>query len=1212
MSEQARWQFWVDRGGTFTDLVARRPDGQLVVGKELSQTTTGDEDAVIRGIRRLLGVAPGEPLPTASIGEVKLGTTVATNALLERRGEPTLLITNRGLEDVLAIGYQNRPRLFELCIPARPVLHGEVLGIAGRAEADGTIHEPLDEPTLREALAHARERGLTAAAIVLIHAHQAPALERRVAEIARAVGFSEVVCSHHASPALRLVSRGDTSVVDAYLSPVLQRYLDTLEAALAPARLRFMQSHGGLTDRAGFRGKAAVLSGPAGGVVAAAAVAERSGFDAVVSFDMGGTSTDVARYGGELERTAETVIAGLTLREPMLDIHTVAAGGGSVCHIDRGALHVGPASAGAVPGPACYGLGGPLTVTDCNLLLGRVQSIFFPRIFGPDGEAGLDATAARARLLEARDALGDDAPDPETLAEGFIHLAVDNMARAIRRISTERGHDLAQHALCAFGGAGGQLACRLAESLGIRHIVSHPLAGVLSAFGMGVAAQRQLREQPMEQALAEVPAETLEARFTALEEAVEAALAGWVDAASPIRHTRRARLRYAGSDTALELPVDGDADWRAAFTAAHQRQFGFAFAERPLWLESLAVEGIAAEPAPPAGPLPTADDGGLAAAVPLFVAGAWRQVPVYRRSELLDGTPRAGPLFIAETGATTVVDPGWSVRGAPDGLLILTHEANAAPPSTEDGDGDEADPVTRALFANRFAAIAEQMGVTLAQTAQSVNIKERLDFSCAVFDAQGRLIANAPHVPVHLGSMGASVRALIHRPAGPGQAGDAFLTNAPEAGGTHLPDITVITPVFATGGPVPDFFIASRGHHADIGGIEPGSMPAQSTTLEAEGIRFANQPLVREGEWQETALRATLTRAPYPARNPEQNLADLKAQIAANRTGEQALLALVASQGLERVHRAMAALYEQAAEQIRSLIPELSPGRFQQTLETGATLTVTVHPDPANARLILDFTGTSPQGADNFNAPPAVTRACVLYVLRTLIASDIPLNEGCLEPITLRVPAGSLLDPDPEAAVVAGNVETSQTLVDCLYGALGRLAGSQGTMNNIAFGNTAHQYYETLGGGTGAGPNCDGASGVHSHMTNSRLTDPEVLERRHPVQVAVFRYRRGSGGAGAHRGGDGLERELVFRAPMRVSILSSRRQTGPFGLAGGEPGRPGRNAVIRVDGSEDDLPGVAQTELQPGDRLIIETPGGGGYGPPRGARTSRGEPITDP
>jgi len=1205
MTSPSGWQFWIDRGGTFTDVIARDPAGRLRADKLLSENPGYYDDAALAGIRRALGLGAGDAIPAEQIDVVKMGTTVATNALLERHGEKTVLVITEGLGDVLRIGSQARPDLFALHIEKPAPLYGRVIEVAGRIGVDGAVVAPLDEATLARDLAAARADGFTACAIVFMHAWQFPDFEVRAAAVARAAGFDQVSVSHEVSPLMRLVPRGDTTVADAYLTPVLRRYVDRVAAALGGARLLFMQSSGGLIEAARFQGRDAILSGPAGGIVGAVKTAARAGLHKLITFDMGGTSTDVAHYDGSiagagLERTLETEVAGVRLRCPMIRIHTVAAGGGSVLAFDGGRFRVGPDSAGADPGPACYRKGGPATVTDANLVLGRLLPEHFPSMFGPGADQPLDPAAARAaldRLAAAARTETGGAMTAEAAAEGFLDIAVDNMARAIKKISIARGVDIGGHALVAFGGAGGQHACRVADALGIREVFIHPLGGVLSALGIGLADLIVLGERAVEAELDDVLRPRLDDIFAELESDGRAALAEQGVAAAEITLARRVRARYRGTDTALEVADGALSEIAAAFAASHRARFGFVMETTPVVVEAVTVEAIGAtgganaEAAPGAG-------AGVQGVASMFVAGRRENVTVRGRATLQPGEPLAGPAIIVEDGATTIIEPGWQATLGDDHALILRRDSAAA---FEAAPGTDVDPVRLELFNNLFQSVAEEMGVALANTAQSVNIKERLDFSCALFDAAGALVANAPHVPVHLGSMGQAVRAVMRCWSDDARPGDSYIHNAPYDGGTHLPDITVIRPVFGPeldvggdGGPA--FFIAARGHHADIGGTHPGSMPPASRDIAEEGVVFSGELLVRDGRFLEDELRARLIAGPWPARNPDQNVADLKAQLAACQRGVKDLAGMVGRFGLDVVTAYMKHVQDNAEEAVRRVIDRLEDGAYSVATDDGGIVRVALTVDRAARTVLIDFTGTSGPSPTNFNAPEAVVRAAVLYAFRAQVAAQVPLNDGCLRPIRIRIPEGSLISPHPPAAVVAGNVETSQLIVDAILAAAGRLAACQGTMNNITFGDAATQYYETICGGTGAGDGFAGASGVHSHMTNSRLTDPEVLEWRYPVRVEHFGLRAGSGGDGRWRGGDGVVRRIRFLQPMGAAVLSGRRLTRPFGLMGGGDGLAGRNAVLRADGTVEELGSTAEVALGTNDALVIETPGGGGFG----------------
>ncbi|MGF1598825.1 MAG: hydantoinase B/oxoprolinase family protein [Acidimicrobiales bacterium] len=1246
-----RWEFWIDRGGTFTDVVARRPDGATVTHKLLSENPRRYDDAAIQAMRDLLGVAGDEPLPTERIGAVKMGTTVATNALLERTGEPTVLLTTRGFADALRIGYQARPDLFALDIVLPEMLYVDVVEVDERVAADGRVLVPLDLDAAASALAEVRNRGIDSVAISFVHGYRHTKHEAQVAEIARQLGFAQVSVGHEVSPLMKLVARGDTTVVDAYLSPVLRRYVDRIQARLDPGgdadtspgtaprdgelrpgpeaadpgpgsrgrpRLLFMQSNGGLADAARFQGKDSLLSGPAGGVVGMVRTGEAAGHDRLLGFDMGGTSTDVSHYAGQLERTYETAVAGVRVRAPMINIHTVAAGGGSVLHFDGARLRVGPDSAGADPGPACYGNRGPLAITDCNVLLGKLRPEYFPRIFGPDGDQPLAVDEVRARFevlaAEVAEATGESRT-VEELAEGFLAITCDNMANAIKKISVQRGYDTTTYTLVCFGGAGGQHACLVADVLGVERILIHPYAGVLSAVGIGLADIRRMGEQTVEATLdADAFAQVVQ-RWDALGASARADVEHQGVAPDRITVERRLSLRYRGSDTALFVEASSMEEASERFEAQHRSRFGFTSPGAELIIDAVQVEAIGRvgddlRPAPLDGDTPPPAEPGPH---PVWMAGGWHDAQFRHRAALDPAGPVDGPAVIVEATATTVVEPGWRATVTGGGDLLLTR---IVPRATTVELGRQVDPVQLEIFNNLFMNVAEQMGVVLANTASSVNIKERLDFSCAVFDPGGDLVANAPHMPVHLGSMSESIKATIARnPAM--KPGDVFVMNAPYDGGTHLPDITVIKPVFAADRPTPAggasgdhepgrgtdpdtpiFYVAARGHHTDIGGTVPGSIPCDSTSIDQEGILLDNVLLVEDDRFQEDRIRHHLGSGPWPARNPDQNVADLKAQVAACEKGAAELGRVIDYYGLDVVHAYMDHVKDNAEEAVRRVIGALSDSSFVGEADDGSRVAVAITVDREARSATIDFTGTSPTHPGNFNAPPAVALAAVLYVFRCLVDDDIPLNAGCLEPLELILPADSMISPSYPAAVIAGNVETSQLIVDTLFGALGVVAGSQGTMNNVIWGNDVHQYYETICGGAGATATAEGCSAVHSHMTNSRLTDPEVLEWRHPVTLESFAVRRGSGGAGLRRGGDGVVRRVRFEEAMELNVISGRRRVAPYGVDGGAPGAVGHNRVIRADGTVEHLGGSARADLAPGDVFEIETPGGGGYGPP--------------
>ncbi|MRV75206.1 5-oxoprolinase [Duganella sp. FT92W] len=1196
------WQFWIDRGGTFTDIVARMPDGKLRTHKLLSENPEQYRDAAIAGIRHLLGVAAGEPVPAGRIEAVKMGTTVATNALLERKGEPTVLAITRGFRDALRIAYQNRPRLFERHIVLPELLYSRVVEIDERIGAHGELVTPLDEQTARAGLQAAFDSGMRSLAIAFMHGYRHTAHEARVAGIARDIGFTQISVSHLVSPMMKLVARGDTTVVDAYLSPILRRYVDQVASELPGLNLQFMQSNGGLADARAFQGKDSILSGPAGGIVGMVRASRLAGFDKIIGFDMGGTSTDVSHYSGEFERVFETQVAGVRMRAPMMSIHTVAAGGGSILHFDGSRFRVGPDSAGANPGPASYRRGGPLAVTDCNVMLGKIQPEHFPKLFGADGKQMLDRDEVKRRFAAMAADIHAATGKPigaDEVAAGFIEIAVGNMANAIKQISVQRGHDVTEYTLTSFGGAGGQHACLVADALGMKTVFIHSLAGVLSAYGMGLADQAAMREQALEIRMEQGVESPLRARLDALGQEARGELLRQGVADERIALIDRVHLRYEGTDSALIVLFGSLGDMQAQFEAAYRKRFSFLMPHKALVIEAVSVEAVGASDAPPpATPEQAPRDGGLRAhgVVRMYGAGKWRDAPLYRRDDTRIGDVIDGPAIIAEANATTVVEPGWQAQVTPQDHLVLRR---VLPLPERRAIGTTADPVMLEVFNNLFMSIAEQMGLRLQNTAYSVNIKERLDFSCAIFDADGNLIANAPHMPVHLGSMGESIKTVMRENAGRMAPGDVYMLNDPYNGGTHLPDVTVITPVFDEAGQSILFYVGSRGHHADIGGTTPGSMPPDSRSIEDEGVLIDNFKLVdgaEGGRLRDVEARALLAGAKWPARNPDQNMADLRAQIAANQKGVDELRKMVAHFGLDVVQAYMRHVQDNAEEAVRRVISALHDGHFTLPLDNGAQIQVAVRVDRAGRSAEIDFTGTSPQLDNNFNAPSAVCMAAVLYVFRTLVDDDIPLNAGCLKPLNVIIPSGSMLNPHYPASVVSGNVETSTCITNALYGALGVLAASQGTMNNFTFGNARYQYYETISGGSGAGDGFDGTSVVQTNMTNSRLTDPEVLEFRFPVRLDSYEIRDGSGGKGCWQGGNGGTRKMRFLEPMTAAILSNNRLYAPFGMAGGGEGDKGRNYVLRSDGSVEQLGHIGKTEMGVGDVFVVETPGGGGYG----------------
>jgi 5-oxoprolinase (ATP-hydrolysing) len=1190
-----RWQFWIDRGGTFTDVVGRAPEGAVHTVKLLSENPAHYLDAAVEGIRRLLDLAPGEPIPLERIESVKMGTTVATNALLERKGVRTALLINRGLGDVLRIGTQQRPRLFDLQILLPEQVYEKVIEFEGRFSVDGEEIEPLNLDRARADLMRLFADGFRSVAIVSIHGYRYPRHEKALAIVADEVGFDQVSTSHETSRLIKLTNRGDTTVVDAYLSPVLRKYVEGVRNALPGLKLQFMQSNGGLVEATRFRGKDAILSGPAGGIVGAARVGIQAGFDRLIAFDMGGTSTDVTHFAGEFERRLETEIAGVRICAPMMHIHTVAAGGGSICRFDGSRLRVGPESAGADPGPVCYRKNGPLTVTDCNVMLGRLPPDFFPKIFGANGDQPIDVEHVRRRFEQVATEIGE--VSSEHVANGFLKIAVENIANAIKKISVARGYDVGRYVLVTFGGAGGQHACAVADSLGMERVFIHRLAGVLSAYGMGLAEIRVLKESSVEKILAPGGIEEAERLLGALEREARADLVAQGGAVETI--FRKFNIRYDGTNTPLPVEASSIEVMKQAFLEAHRTRFGFVMdmrAEPRLVIDSVSLEVLArsavlrescGEQINPGRPEPIA-------VVKAMFDAQWHATPVFDRVALVPGAGVDGPAIIVDANTTTVVECGWQAEITRSLDLLLRR---VKPRQVRVAIGTSVDPVMLELFNNLFMSVAEQMGAVLQNAAYSVNIKERLDFSCAIFDVEGRLVANAPHVPVHLGSMSDAVRAIIRRRGSDARPGAVYALNDPFAGGTHLPDVTVVTPVFGQG-PGPLFWVASRGHHADIGGLTPGSMPPGSRNIEEEGVLITDFLLVDRGVFRESEFVSLIESGRYPVRNPVQNLGDIRAQVAANERGVRELRSVIDQFGLEVVQAYMGHVRANAAEQVRRVIDRLKPGRFIQKMDFGGEIHVRIQVDAVTRTATIDFTGTSAQSPGNFNAPSSIVQAAVLYVFRTLVNDDIPLNDGCLEGLKIIIPPRSLLSPVSPAAVVAGNVETSQAVTNALYGALGVLAASQGTMNNLTFGNSRHQYYETICGGAGAGPGFAGASAVHTHMTNSRLTDTEVLELRYPVLIDGFSVRRGSGGRGRWPGGDGVVRRIRFCEPMTIAILANNRIVAPFGCDGGLPGQSGKTYIERSNGRFEDLGSCGQAEVTSGDVVVVETPGGGGFGAP--------------
>jgi len=1258
----AAWQFWMDRGGTFTDIVAKKPDGSLVTHKLLSENPAHYKDAAIHGIRELLGLTDDQALPIELIDEVKMGTTVATNALLERKGEPTLLVTSHGLGDILKIGYQTRPDIFALDIRLPEQLYIGVEEASERLLADGTVDLPLDEEGLAVRLIEWRKQGIESIAIAFAHGYRFPEHEKAAGRLAKELGFKQVSLSHEVSPLVKLVPRGDTTVVDAYLSPILRRYVEQVDNQLSSSEqkaslkqkipLYFMQSNGGLVDAHKFRGKDAILSGPAGGVVGMVETASDDGFERIIGFDMGGTSTDVAHFNAshlsssnsnssssdsairEYEREFETQVAGVRLRAPMMNIHTVAAGGGSIVKFADGRFQVGPESAGAFPGPACYRNGGPLTITDCNVLLGKVKAEYFPECFGPKRNQGLDYAGVKQQfeqLAEAINTESDTGYSAEEIAQGFLIIAIENMANAVKKISLQRGYDVGNYVLNAFGGAGAQHACLVAESLGMRQVYLHPFAGVLSAYGIGLANERWLGEESLQLEVFEsinacAVLDEIELRQIRLQQKARAS-----SASTENKHKDfwRIHIKYKGTDTPLLLNLPNNLDMAKVakeFHQLHQQTFGFSNPEGALILEALQLERVAGgrdaqgkersqdyKQDHYSGKLKAIDHGDMTCAI--NGEGKTLQVPVYRREQLPQNTEIKGPALIAENNSTIVIEPNWVGKVIESGALVLTYQTDISIEGSLESKSAlnvaRPDAIQLEVFNNLFMFVAEQMGFVLEKTAASVNIKERLDFSCALFDKNGELVANAPHIPVHLGSMSESIKVVINNNPKM-KVGDAFVLNTPYNGGTHLPDITIVKPVFIDADidnkksedRCADFYVAARGHHADVGGITPGSMPARSQHINEEGILLDNLCLVKEGEFQTDMITAALSDHEFPARNIPQNIADLKAQLAACEKGAQELSRLSKQYGLETLHAYMGHVQDNAEATLKACLKELNSGSFEYPMDDGSLIKVAITIDTENRRAKVDFTGTSDQHAGNFNAPTSVAKAAVLYVFRCLVAKSMPLNAGFFRALDIIVPEGSMLAPQYPAAVVSGNVETAQYIVDTLLGALGIMAASQGTNNNFTFGDDEFQYYETLCGGAGATQDNEGASGVHSHMTNSRLTDVEILEQRFPVMLEHFAIRPISGGAGEHKGGNGIERHIRFLKPMSATIISGHRQVPTFGMAGGYAGKVGMNFVQRfvLDSTGVPVPkleflqGCTDIQMNTGDVFCIHTPGGGGYG----------------
>ncbi len=1203
-----KWEFWVDRGGTFTDIIALQPNGEMLTHKLLSESP-GYQDAAIQGIRDILNVVSKDKLPIQQISAVRMGTTVATNALLERTGEPTLLVTTRGFRDQLRIGYQTRPDLFALNIQLPEMLYCDVLEVDERLDAHGKVVKPLDEEAARLGLKRYFDEGIRSVAIILMHGYRYTLHEDLLKTIARTIGFSQISISHQVSPLMKYIPRGDTTVVDAYLSPVIRKYVTEVAGQLGGAdipsgKLKLMRSNGGLADARFFYGKDAILSGPAGGVVGMARISEAAGFNEVIGFDMGGTSTDVSHYNGEFEKSFETEVAGVRLRAPMMMIHTVAAGGGSILHFDGARYRVGPDSAGANPGPVCYRNNGPLTITDCNVMIGKLQPDMFPCVFGETGDQPIDAIEVRNQFTELSETVRQQTGDtrsPEEVASGFLAVAVGNMSNAIKKISVQRGYDVTRYTLCCFGGAAGQHACMVADALGMNSILVHEFSGILSAYGMGLADTVVDRQRAIEERLTEELVQELTGLVDELKSACDESLAKQVSKTGKKTTDYKilVYVHYEGSDTSFPIQFAQVKQIQSRFEEVHRMRFGFTSPDKELIVESIQVEAISKARSVVTGRNRIKRSGSMQTAKSIaerfcYMDGEWHKTPFFEREALLPGYQIQGPAVILESTGTLCIEPGWQATLDETANLLIERYV---PRKESVAIGTDVDPVMLEVFNNLFMSIAEQMGSVLENTAVSVNIKERLDFSCAIFDPAGALVANAPHMPVHLGSMSESIKTVIRERRDRMQPGDAYILNAPYNGGTHLPDVTIIRPVFSRQAELL-FFTASRGHHADIGGKSPGSAPADSTHIEEEGVVIDNEKLVENGKFMESSMRDLLASGVWPARNPDMNIADFKAQLAACEKGAQELLRMIDWYGVKTVHAYMKHVQDNAEESVRRVLDVLVDGQFTYHMDDGHQISVRITVDHSARRAIIDFTGTSEQHPGNFNAPTAVVRAAVLYVFRCLVNDQIPLNEGCLKPLEIIIPENSMINPKHPAAVIAGNVETSQCLVDTLFGALGTVAAAQGTMNNFIWGNDQVQYYETICGGSGAGANYHGTHAVHTHMTNSRLTDPEVLEWRFPVRVESFEIRRGSGGQGRYHGGDGVIRKIRFGEAVSVNIISGHRQVPPYGLEGGQSAQVGSNRVEHVDSRITQLAGSDSIELESGDLFVIETPGGGGFGSP--------------
>ena len=1194
------WQFWIDRGGTFTDIVAKKPDGKIIIDKLLSENSDAYKDAAVEGIRRILELKKDDKIPTDIISSVKMGTTVATNALLERKGDRTLLLITKGFGDLLRIGYQNRPLLFDLNIKLPELLYERVVEVSERLNDKGDVVTELNEEEVRNSLIKAKSDGINSVAIAFMHSYINPDHENKIEQIAKEENFNQISVSHKVSPLIKLVGRGDTTVVDAYLSPILRRYVNQVSEELKDTKstqLMFMQSNGGLTDANLFQGKDALLSGPAGGVVSMTQTGKQAGFNKLIGFDMGGTSTDVCHFAGEFERSFETELAGVRIRAPMMQINTVAAGGGSILSYKDGRFQVGPESAGAIPGPASYGRGGPLTVTDCNVLLGKLNPDFFPKVFGETGDQPLNFEIVKKKFLDLSDIISKEKNEPMMdifkMAEGFLKIAVENMANAIKKISIQKGYDLTNYMLNCFGGAGGQHACNVADSLGISNVMIHPYAGVLSAYGMGLAEIRSIREGHFEKNITNIlDAENL---IEILSSQAKKDLNDQDISDASIILLKNAFLHYKGSHQNLEIKFDTPENMRKSFEQEHKKRFGFFVEDREIFIEMLTVEAVGKKTDNYnfLNPNTSTTKANPIAFKKMYVNGSKINTPIYKRDELIIGQNISGPAIIVEATGTNIIDDSWSGTIDKHYNLILSRVEEK---KLQKGIGTSVDVVMLEVFNNLFMNIAEQMGATLANTAYSVNIKERLDFSCALFNNEGSLVANAPHVPVHLGSMSEAIKTVVRLNKDNIYPDDVFVLNAPFNGGTHLPDVTVITPVFDKNGKEIIFFVASRGHHADIGGKTPGSGPPDSKHIEEEGVLIDNFKLFDKGIFREQEMRKILSSGKYPCRNIEHNMADLAAQVAANKTGIHEINSMIDQFGIETVHAYMNHVQDNAEESIRNAIVNLKQGEYEYELDNGEFIRVNVKIDKKNREAIIDFTGTAPKNPFNYNAPMAVCYAVILYVFRTLVGNNIPLNEGCFKPIKIIIPNNSMINAKYPSAVIAGNTEVSQLTCNALFGALGVIAGSQATMNNFIWGNDSIQNYETICGGTGAGPNFHGTSAIQTHMTNTRSTDPEVLETRFPVRLEEFSIRENSGGKGKFNGGDGVTRKLRFLEPMTVTTLCSHRRVKPFGLNGGSPGDCGKEWLERTDGKILNLNGNDSCEVEPNDLFVMQTPGGGGFG----------------